>query len=161
VSLPLGTPAPAASLEDLDGRPVELLDVIAGRPALIEFWATWCPLCRELQPQLDRIQAEHGDDVAIVAVGVAVNQNPRRIRRHLEAHDPGYPHLYDARGETVRAFEAATTSIVVILDGDGKVAYTGVGGDQDLEAALARVLGGRTPRRSAPEPDPLATWRRR
>jgi thiol-disulfide isomerase/thioredoxin len=142
VSLPLGTPAPAATLEDLDGEPVELLDLVAGRPALIEFWATWCPLCRALQPQLDRIQAEHGAEVAIVAVGVAVNQNPRRIRRHLEEHDPGYPHLYDARGEAVRAFEAATTSIVVILDREGKVAYTGVGAEQDLVAALERVLGG-------------------
>jgi thiol-disulfide isomerase/thioredoxin len=141
VSLPLGTDAPDATVRDLEGNEVRLLDVVGGKPALLEFWATWCPLCGELQPQLDRIQAEHGDALQIVAVGVAVNQNPRRIRRHLERHDPGYPHLYDAEGEAVRAYRAATTSIVVLLDAEGKVVYTGVGGDQDLVAAVEKLLG--------------------
>lgn len=145
VSLPLGTSAPDASVEDLEGNAVSLQDVIDGRPALLEFWATWCPLCEALQPQLDRIQAEYGDRLAIVAVGVAVNQNPRRIKRHLERHDPGYPYVYDARGEAVRAYKAATTSIVVLLDAQGQVAYTGVGADQDLEAAVRALMAGEAP----------------
>lgn len=142
ISLPIGTAAPDAQVEDLDGNAVSLLEVIDGRPALLEFWATWCPLCEELQPQLDRMRTEYGDRLAIVAVGVAVNQNPRRIARHLERHDPGYPHLYDAGGEAVRAYRAATTSIVVLLDAEGRVAYTGVGGDQDLEAAVRALMAG-------------------
>jgi thiol-disulfide isomerase/thioredoxin len=142
ISLPLGTPAPEVTLEDLDGNAIALADVIDGRPALLEFWATWCPVCEELQPQLDRIQAEYGDRLRLVAIGVAVNQNPRRIRRHLERHDPGYPYLYDARGDAVRQYKATTTSIVVLLDADGRVAYTGVGGDQDLEAEVAALMAG-------------------
>ena len=145
VSLPLGTSAPDASVEDLEGNAVSLQDLIDGRPALLEFWATWCPLCEALQPQLDRIQAEYGDRLAMVAVGVAVNQNPRRIKRHLERHDPGYPYVYDARGEAVRAYKAATTSIVVLLDAQGQVAYTGVGADQDLEAAVRALMAGEAP----------------
>lgn len=142
VGLALGTKAPPVTVEDLDGNPVQLRDVIGGKPALLEFWATWCPLCEELQPQLDRIQADHGDELQIVAVSVAVNQNPRRIRRHLERHDPGYPFVYDAKGEAVRAYRAATTSIVILLDAEGTVVYTGVGGDQDLIAAVESLLGG-------------------
>jgi thiol-disulfide isomerase/thioredoxin len=145
ISLPIGTAAPDAALEDLDGNPVSLLEVVDGRPALLEFWATWCPLCEALQPQLDRIQATYGDRLAIVAVGVAVNQNPRRIKRHLERHDPGYPYLYDARGEAVRAYGAVSTSIVVLLDAEGRVAYTGVGANQDLEAAVGALMAGEAP----------------
>lgn len=137
----LGSEAPEATVQDLDGNEVRLRDVIGDRPALIEFWAAWCPQCEELQPQLDRIQREYGDRLRIVAVAVAVNQNPRRIRRHLDNHDPGYPYLYDAGGEAVRAYRAATTSIVVILDAEGRVTYTGVGPDQDLVAAVREVLG--------------------
>ncbi|MBW3535213.1 MAG: TlpA family protein disulfide reductase [Gemmatimonadetes bacterium] len=142
VSLPLGATVPDAGLEDLDGNPVRLQDAIGGRPALLQVWATWCPLCEELQPQLDRIRAEHGDGLAMVAIAVAVNQNPRRIKRHLERHALGFPVLYDARGEAVRGLEAATTSIVVLLDAEGRVAYTGVGADQDLVAAVESLLGG-------------------
>jgi thiol-disulfide isomerase/thioredoxin len=141
VSLPIGTVAPGAALQDLEGNPVELADYVRGKPAIIEFWATWCELCERLQPQLDRIQAEHGESLNIVAVAVGVAQTARRVERHLEEHDPGYPYLFDARGAAVRAYNATTTSIVVMLDAEGKVAYTGVGGDQDLVAAAQRLIG--------------------
>lgn len=138
----LGTSAPGAVLEDLDGNPVQLLDyVAAGKPAIIEFWASWCELCEALQPQLDRIQAQHGDQVNVVAVAVAVSQSVRRVKRHLDAHDPGYPYLWDARGQAVRAYNALTTSVVVMLNADGTVAYTGVGAEQDLEGEVAKLLG--------------------
>jgi len=142
VSLALGTVGPGAAVEDLDGNAVDLADYIRGKPALIEFWATWCELCAALQPQLDRIQAEHGDDLNVVAVAVGVAQTVRRVRRHLEDHDPGYTYLWDGRGAAVRAYNATTTSIVVMLDKDGKVAYTGVGAQQDLTGAVQRLLAG-------------------
>ena len=147
VGPPLGTEAPEVELQDLDGNPVSLSGVIAGKPALIEFWATWCENCEALQPQMDAVQARYGDRVQVVAVAVAVSQSQRRVKRHLAEHDPGYPYLWDGRGAAVRAFNAATTSIVILLDADGKVAYTGVGGGQDLVSAVERVLG------SAPTPE--------
>jgi len=141
VGLPLGTPAPAAAVEDLDGNAVELLDYVKGKPALIEFWATWCENCEALQPQMDEIQARYGDRLQVVAVAVAVSQTVRRVKRHLDEHPAGYPYLWDAKGAAVRAYKAPTTSVVVILDGDGKVVYTGPGGGQDLLAAVAKVMG--------------------
>jgi thiol-disulfide isomerase/thioredoxin len=141
VALPLGTAAPGAALQDLDGNAVDLANYVKGKPAIIEFWATWCELCERLQPQLDRIQAQHGQQINIVAVAVGVAQTPRRVERHLEEHDPGYPYLFDARGAAVRAYNAQTTSIVVMLDSQGKVVYTGVGAEQDLVGAAERLLG--------------------
>jgi len=142
VSLAVGVAGPNAEMEDLDGRPVELLDFIEpGQPAILEFWATWCEQCEALQPQLDRIQARYGDQVSIVAVAVGVSQSVRRIKRHLEAHDPGYPYLFDRRGAAVRAYNATTTSIVVMLAADGTIAYTGVGTEQDLMGAVEALLG--------------------
>ncbi|HSG46433.1 MAG TPA: TlpA disulfide reductase family protein, partial [Longimicrobiales bacterium] len=135
VSLPVGTPAPDVELEDLDGNPVRLADVLDGKPTLLEFWAIWCENCEALQPQLDRIHARFGDRMNVVAVAVAVSQSQRRVKRHIAEHAPGYPYLWDGRGAAVRAYQAATTSIVVLVDADGKVAYTGVGGGQDLVAA--------------------------
>ena len=140
LGLPLGSQAPAAAVQDLDGKPVQLLDLVKGKASLLEFWAVWCEQCEALQPQLDRIQAEVGGQINVVAVAVGVAQNLRRINRHLEDHNPGYPYVYDARGEAVRAYQAATTSIVLLLDADGKVVYAGVGPDQDLAGAVRKVL---------------------
>ena len=130
-----------AELEDLDGNAVRLEDFVeAGQPAVLEFWATWCEQCEALQPQMDEIQERFGERVSIVAVAVGVAQSPRRIRRHLADHDPGYPYLFDAGGMAVRAYNATTTSIVVMLDAEGKVAYTGAGTAQNLVAAVERLL---------------------
>lgn len=139
----LGTQAPDAALEDLDGKAVRLLDYLPrGKPALIEFWASWCEQCEQLQPQLDRIRSRHGDELSMVAVAVAVSQSVRRVRRHVEDHDPGYPYLWDARGEAVRAYNALTTAVIVLLDAQGKVVYTGVGPGQNLAAEVLKLLAG-------------------
>lgn len=141
VSLPLGSEAPAAALEDLEGNPVQILDYVGeGKPTLIEFWASWCELCEALQPQLDQIQEEWGSQVNIVAVAVAVSQSQRRVRRHVEEHGIEYPYLWDGEGEAVKAYEIPGTSIVVILDGEGTVVYTGSGKDQDLIGEIRKLI---------------------
>ena len=140
LGLPAGTPAPDAQVEDMEGNTVSLLEVIGGRPALIEFWASWCEQCELLQPEIDRVQERFGEKVAVVAVAVAVSQSRRRVRRHVERHAPGYDYLYDANGEAVRAYKALTTSIVVLVDGEGRVVSTGVGPDQELVKALEALL---------------------
>ncbi len=140
VSLPTGTQAPDAALQDLEGNDVRLLDYADGKPTLIEFWASWCEQCEALQPEIDEVVADYGEQVNVVAVAVAVAQSLRRVRRHAEAHGAEYPYLWDADGAAVRAYSATTTSIVVILDAEGKVAYTGVGPDQDLVGAVTGIL---------------------
>ena len=143
IALPVGTRAPDATVEDLEGHAVSLLEVAGvtgGRPALIEFWASWCEQCEALQPKLDEIRDRYAGEVGVVAVAVAVAQSRRRVRRHVEQHSPGYAYVYDASGEAVRAYQALTTSIVVLVDGEGRVAYAGTGPDQDLAGAVEAML---------------------
>jgi thiol-disulfide isomerase/thioredoxin len=142
ISLPLGSRAPAATLEDLEGNPIQLLDYLEeGKPTLIEFWASWCENCEALQPQLDQIQNRWGSQINIVAVAVAVSQSLRRVKLHVEEHRPGYPYLWDRKGEAVRAYNVLGTSVVVLLDEGGKVVYTGTGGGQDLIGKVAELIG--------------------
>ncbi len=141
VGLPVGEKPAAVVIEDLEGNPVDLGEVIGGRPALLEFWATWCPICEALEPRIEAAHRRFGEDVAFVIVAVAVNQTPRRIRRHLEEHPMPGRVLWDVQGRATRAFMAPTTSYVVVLDAEGRVVYTGTGEDQDLEAAVEKAVG--------------------
>jgi thiol-disulfide isomerase/thioredoxin len=143
VGLPVGESPAAAEVEDLEGNTVDLATLVGrGRPAVVEFWATWCPLCEALEPRLQDAKKRFGDRVAFIIVGVAVNQTPRRIQRHLEDHQPVGPVFYDRRGTAVRSYRAPTTSYVVILDATGRVAYTGTGADQPIVETLDKLLGG-------------------
>jgi len=141
IGLPVGTRAPAVALEDLDGKPVDLSRYVGKQPVLLEFWATWCPLCQALEPALKAAHARFGGTVRFVAIGVGVNESPASIKRHLAEHPLPFPVLFDARGAAVRAYQAPTTSYIVVLDKAGKVTYTGAGAEQDVATALAHVVG--------------------
>jgi thiol-disulfide isomerase/thioredoxin len=141
VGLPLGAVPDPVQLEDLDGNTVDLSAYVGSKPVLVEFWATWCEICRTLEPKMVAAHRRFGDQVEFLMVAVGVNQNPRSIRRHLEGHAVPFRFLYDRRGRAARAFRAPTTAYVAILDAEGRVAYTGVGADQDLEGVLARLVG--------------------
>lgn len=141
VGIALGATPPAVTIEDLNGRPANLGALIGKKPLLVEFWATWCPRCAALMPQLDSAYARHKNRVAFVAVAVAVNESPASVKRHLAKQPAPFPFLWDADGAAVRAFQAPSTSYIALLDANGKVVYTGLGEDQNIEAALQRVVG--------------------
>lgn len=135
----VGSRAPAVAAVDLAGRSLRL-PVGSGKPALIEFWATWCPYCQKLEPRMKAVFRKYGARVRFYAVAVNVNESPARVGRYVTAHALPYPILYDASGEATRAYDVPATSFVVITDAAGRVAYTGLGDAQELDAALARVL---------------------
>jgi thiol-disulfide isomerase/thioredoxin len=141
VGLPLGSAAPAAAVQDLDGQAVNLAEVMGTKPVLIEFWATWCPICAALMPRIEAAHAKYGDRVTFVEVAVAVNETRASVRRHVDERHYPFRFLWDATGAAVRAYQAPTTSYVVVVNSAGQVVYTGTGSDQDIEAAIRRATG--------------------
>ena len=85
---------------------------------------------------------KYGDRVDFLVVAVAVNESPNTVRRHLTRHPMPFTFLWDVNGNATRAFQAPATSYVAVLDAKGRVVYTGVGADQDIEAALERAVTG-------------------
>lgn len=140
LGIDIGAKAPDVALETLDGAPARLAPAFAGKPAVIEFWATWCANCRQLEPQISALQQKYAGKVAFVGVAVSVNQSPERVRRYVAEHLKGFTHFYDRKGDAVGDYDVPATSYVVVLDKNGTVVYTGVGGDQQLEPAIQKAL---------------------
>jgi thiol-disulfide isomerase/thioredoxin len=140
LGLPLGSKPKAVTVHGLDGKPVDLSKYIGKTPVLLEFWATWCGNCRELMPTLEAAEKKFGKKVKFVVLAVAINQSPERVKKYIAAHPMSHEMLYDTEGRAAAEFDAPATSYVVILDKAGRVVYTGLGGKQNLEAALAKAL---------------------
>jgi thiol-disulfide isomerase/thioredoxin len=140
VGIPVGQTPPAVTIQDLDGNAVDLGRWVGKRPVIVEFWATWCPICAELLPRMETAHKKYGDRVDFLVVAVAVNESPNTVRRHLTRHPMPFTFLWDVDGNATRAFQAPATSYVAVLDARGKVVYTGVGADQDIEAALETAV---------------------
>lgn len=137
--LAIGSAAPSATLQTLDGKTVDLAQVAKG-PAVIEFWATWCENCEHLLPAMKKAQSAYGDRVKFVAVAVSVNQSVNRVKLHVAKHGVPGEQLFDTKGDATGKWDVPATSYVVVLDKHGKVVYTGVGGDQNIEAAIRKAL---------------------
>ena len=137
----LGAQAPGAAVESLDGKAVDLSQYIGRKPVVLEFWATWCPLCKKLEPALQAAREKFGDRVAFVSVGVSSNQTPDKQKAYADEKHIGGMFVFDRDGKAVAAYKAPHTSYLVVINADGKVVYTGVGPAQDVDAAVSKALG--------------------
>src|SRR5712691_13100615 len=142
IGIPVGATPSAVTLQNLNGDSVSLSQWIGKKPVIVEFWATWCPICAELLPRMEAAKKKFGDRAEFIVVAVAVNQSRNSVRRHLERHPMAFTFLWDGNGAAVRAFQAPSTSYIAVLDDKGRVVYTGVGADQEIESALEKAVGG-------------------
>ena len=140
IGISRGSVAQPVQLNDIDGQPIDLADHFGKKPVLLEFWAIWCENCEALAPQMVAAYEKYGDQMEFFAVAVGVGQNPRSIGRHLRRHPLPFPVLWDEEGAAVRAFKTPATSYVVIIDEEGRVAYTGIGREQNIEVAIRGVI---------------------
>lgn len=136
----VGAQAPGAIVETLDGKQADLSQYVGKQPVLIEFWATWCGNCRQLEPAIHAAAEKYKGKVAFVGVAVSVNQSPERVRLYAEKHKLPLTVFYDRKGHASDAYDVAATSYIVVVNKAGKVVYTGLGGDQDIDAAVAKAL---------------------
>lgn len=136
----LDATAPGAVVETLDGKSVDLAALVQGKPAVLEFWATWCPLCKQLEPQVAAAQKKYAGRVTFVSVGVKDNQTAAKQKAYAESKQLGGTFVFDRDGKAVAAYKVPHTSYLVVLNAMGKVVYTGVGPEQDVDAAVAKAL---------------------
>ena len=73
-------------------------------------------------------------------MAVSVNQSPARIKAYVAKHGIRHDILFDATGKAAEAYDVPATSYVVVLNAKGNVVYTGLGGKQNLEAAIKKAL---------------------
>jgi thiol-disulfide isomerase/thioredoxin len=133
---PALTRVPAFSLSSLDGKPLSEAD-LAGRPAVIEFWATWCVPCRTTLPFLATLARENP---ALRVVAIAVESEETDVRAAAASFPPS---MSAALGtpEVARAFgDLTAVPTTFVVDGKGGVISVVYGSPPDLEARLRRAL---------------------
>lgn len=95
-----------------------------GKVVMLNFFATWCPPCREEIPSLVSLANKYGDKVVIV--GLSVDEDMGPLPAFLKRMRIDYP-VYRAGDEVVRAFNVRTIPHNVFYGKDGKLALMGSG----------------------------------
>jgi cytochrome c biogenesis protein CcmG/thiol:disulfide interchange protein DsbE len=140
-----GDPAPRGSLPRLEGGGTGSLVDYRGRWVLVNFWASWCPPCKEEAPALEQFQREHGG-AQFTVLGIDTRDLSDDGRRFVERYGLSYPQLHDGDGSAGDDFGTTGVPENFLIDPQGKVRLPIVGPvtDEYLQENVAPLVGDRS-----------------
>ena len=130
--------APEFELVDISGDTFQLSDA-AGRVRLIDFWATWCPPCRDEIPMLNELQKTYGDQgLTIIAIS---DEQADVVREFAEEIGMEYTNLIDP-GEVSAAYRVLGLPTAFLIDQQGRIveSYMGPKPRKMLEGQIRALL---------------------
>lgn len=141
-----GRELPGFSLPALFGDETWTQADLLGKPAVINFWASWCEPCREEAPMLDDFQRRYSGEIVIL--GVDVQDSPLAARQFAREYGLSYPLVQDLDQDLYRALrETDGLPQTYFVTADGSVVTSGAAApalgelDEDqLEAAIQALL---------------------
>ncbi len=129
-----GDRVPDATLEVIDptasswspGDHVALSE-LEGRPVLIDFWASWCPPCREQHRHVTEVAERYGDRLAVL--GVLVDDSPANALRWMDEQGASYPTVRETDDVLADAFWISATGLphLALLDEDRRLVWHRIG----------------------------------
>jgi cytochrome c biogenesis protein CcmG/thiol:disulfide interchange protein DsbE len=117
----VGLKAPDFTLPDLNGKKVNLKEVVAAnKVTLVNFWATWCPPCRAEIPELIEFYRKYSTKkVALLAINL--QETPSEVKSFVAQNKMNFPVLADTSGSVAGQYQVYAIPTTFFLDGKGKV----------------------------------------
>jgi thiol-disulfide isomerase/thioredoxin len=136
----LGQEAPEFSLSDIYGQPLRLSD-FEGKVILLDFWATWCPFCRESIPILKSLYEEYKNK-GLVIIGIALEYDQgQTLKRFAKEKKISYP-LAVGKERLATEYSAYGVPTRILLNRTGKIVekFVGFQDKEVLESAIQDFL---------------------
>lgn len=131
--------APAFSLQDIDGKTHHLADY-RGKVVVINFWATWCPPCREEMPSMQRAWESTLKQEGIPLLAINVGEDEETIFAFTGDYPVDFPLLMDLDSAVIDSWPVRGLPTTFIVDKKGRLVYRAIGGrawdDEKLLAAI-------------------------
>lgn len=130
-----GKPAPTFRLLDMDEKEHTLADY-KGKPVIVNFWATWCPPCREEIPSMNRAWRKIKDE-GIAMLAINVGESSDEVFTFTGEHPIDFTVLLDQSGMTSAKWPIKGLPTTFIVDPEGNLVYQATGGrDWDADEIL-------------------------
>ncbi len=142
----VGQPSPELAAEIVAGDGLGdrvVISSLHGQVVMLDFWASWCPPCRESIPILGRVAARHASaGLVTFAVNVESDQTRERVIAAHRALDILVPTLLDRGYAAQTAFEVQSLPTLVLIDREGIVRHvsTGVPDEAGLDGEIEDLL---------------------
>jgi cytochrome c biogenesis protein CcmG/thiol:disulfide interchange protein DsbE len=118
-------PAPNFTLTTFEGNKISLED-LRGKPAVINFWASWCPPCRVEAPLLERTWRSYKDR-GVVFIGVDIQDKLEDALAYIREFDVTYPNGPDPTGEITIDYGVSGLPVTFFVSRKGEILRRWVG----------------------------------
>jgi cytochrome c biogenesis protein CcmG/thiol:disulfide interchange protein DsbE len=133
----LNKPAAAFTAEKLDGTGMLSLSDYAGKVVVLNFWASWCPPCKEENPSLLRVWERYRTS-DVVVIGIVYSDSTQNARAYVASNGVTWPTVQDADGRIAFAYGVRAPPETYFIGTDGIVADRVIGAIS--EAALVNGI---------------------
>lgn len=124
--LPDTPQAPDFNLADMDGARHRLSDY-RGKVVIINFWATWCPPCREEMPSMQRAWGQLERE-GVVMLAVNVGEDEDTIFTFTANYPVDFPLLLDSDSAVIQSWPVRGLPTTFVIDTKGAIVYRAIGG---------------------------------
>ena len=112
--------APDFTVQDADGNEVRLSDM-RGKPVVLNFWASWCPPCKEEMPGFDNAFGDYGEKVHFMMVCLAdgARETVETGAAYVEGQGYAFPVYFDVTAEAMMAYDIRAIPATYFIDAEG------------------------------------------
>jgi len=118
VGTSIGNFAPDFELESIAGGNVKLSD-FKGKAVILNFWASWCPPCKEEMPLFENAYRAKSDK--IVVIGVNLQESRENIKVFIKKFEISFPILLDPNSEVKELYNVFTQPVTYFINKEGKI----------------------------------------
>ena len=116
------------TVTDVDGKEVSLSDM-AGKPVILNFWASWCPPCKMELPDFESAYLEYGDDIIFMMINLT-DGNRETVEKATDfIKEEGYtfPVYFDTKSDVAYSFNVSSIPATYLVDEQGNVVGQAIG----------------------------------
>jgi len=127
------------TLRDLAGEQVSLSSFCGDKVVVLDFWATWCPPCRQSLPAMHDLRQRYLAK-GVEFLSVDLREDGETVRKYIDSQALELHVLLDSDGAAARAFGVSGIPAIFVLDKEGKIRHKQVGWAPGLETGLESAI---------------------